>query len=71
MPRFVDLGKGPSKSEAPPHPWTTAEPGDLAELHRLCRESRIYDVERWIAAGNPLSARRRIGFEGANDLRFT
>src|SRR5947208_1999454 len=32
----------------------TTNPEDLAELHRLCREGRLYDVERWIRAGRPL-----------------
>jgi hypothetical protein len=27
---------------------------DLRPLHRLCRDGRFYDVERWIAAGKPL-----------------
>jgi hypothetical protein len=27
---------------------------DLRPLHQLCREGRIYDVERWIADGKPL-----------------
>jgi hypothetical protein len=26
----------------------------LKPLHRLCREGRLYDVERWIADGKPL-----------------
>ncbi len=32
----------------------TSEPEKLAELHRLCREGRLYDVERWIKFGRPL-----------------
>ena len=27
---------------------------DLAELHRLCREGRLYEVEAWIERGRPL-----------------
>ncbi len=27
---------------------------ELGTLHRLCREGRLYDVERWIAEGKPL-----------------
>lgn len=29
-------------------------PEDLRPLHRLCREGRLYDVERWITEGKPL-----------------
>ncbi|MFC1628855.1 type I restriction enzyme endonuclease domain-containing protein [Gemmatimonadota bacterium] len=32
----------------------TSDPASLAELHRFCGEGRLYDVDRWIAAGNPL-----------------
>jgi hypothetical protein len=27
---------------------------DLRPLHQLCREGRLYEVERWIAEGKPL-----------------
>jgi hypothetical protein len=27
---------------------------DRRPLHQLCREGRLYDVERWIAEGKPL-----------------
>ena len=33
---------------------TTNEPSALSELHCLCRDNRLYDVERWIQAGRPL-----------------
>ena len=52
--QFIDPREGPTRSTATPRPRTTTEPGSLAELYRLCRENRIYDVERWIAAGHPL-----------------
>jgi ankyrin repeat protein len=29
-------------------------PEDVRPLHQLCREGRLYDVERWIAEGKPL-----------------
>ncbi|MBY0276579.1 ankyrin repeat domain-containing protein, partial [Candidatus Binatia bacterium] len=32
----------------------TREPTSLEQLHQLCREGRLYDVERWIEAGKPL-----------------
>jgi ankyrin repeat protein len=31
---------------------------DLTELHALCRDSRLYDVERWIASNRPLQLAR-------------
>jgi len=52
--QFVDPREGPTRSKATPRARTTTEAASLAELHRLCRENRIYDVERWIAAENPL-----------------
>jgi ankyrin repeat protein len=29
-------------------------PEDVRALHQICREGRLYDVERWIAEGKPL-----------------
>src|SRR5262245_50153071 len=29
-------------------------PEDLSVLHQMCRDGRVYDVERWIAEGKPL-----------------
>ncbi len=40
----------------PPGPVATASAGDLDELCRLCREGRLYEVEAWIKAGQPLQA---------------
>jgi hypothetical protein len=45
-----DLAPGAHKPPA----RTAADPAELAELHRLCREGRLYDVERWIRAGRPV-----------------
>ena len=53
MTPFVDPRSDPDPSAPKPPPRTTDDPDDLAELHRLCREDRPYDVERWIAAGKP------------------
>lgn len=33
---------------------TSTAPEALTELHRLCREGRLYDIERWIQGGHPL-----------------
>jgi len=32
----------------------TAAVEELVELHALCRDGRLYDVERWIRCGRPL-----------------
>src|SRR3989454_8328042 len=29
-------------------------PEDVRAIHEMCREGRLYDVERWIAKGKPL-----------------
>jgi len=55
MPTFVD-----PRIEPTPHPGTppavvTDSPDELIDLHRLCREGRLYDVEAWIKAGCPQS----------------
>src|SRR2546428_5468611 len=54
MTAFIDprdaLAYGASKLPA----RTTMEPEELAELHQLCREGRLYDVERWIRVGRPV-----------------
>jgi len=41
-----------------------SDPASLAELHRFCREGRLYDVERWITAGNPLQLAEEIRPKG-------
>jgi hypothetical protein len=41
-------------------------PDELADLHRLCREGRLYDVEAWIKAGHPL----QLSGEGVYGRRF-
>ncbi len=56
MATFVDPRADPVPGAARPSARTTSDPGALAELHRLCRDGRIYDVERWIQAGQPLQA---------------
>jgi hypothetical protein len=61
---FVDPRSKPVKPAATPAARTTTDPGALAELHRLCRESRIYDVENWIRAGKPLQVASGIPQKG-------
>ena len=36
-------------------------PGDTKELVSLCRTGRLYDIERWIAAGKPLDIPAQYG----------
>ena len=36
------------------HRTLAHSPEDVRPLHQLCREGRLYDVERWIADGKPL-----------------
>lgn len=55
---FVDPRRCPVAAVTKRSPRTTSDLAALAELHRLCRDSRIYDVERWIQAGRPLQAAR-------------
>ncbi|HJW76782.1 MAG TPA: hypothetical protein VJ787_14145, partial [Thermoleophilia bacterium] len=36
------------------HRTLAHSPEDVRPLHQLCREGRLYDVERWIADDKPL-----------------
>ena len=40
-------------------------PEDVRPLHQLCREGRLYDVERWIADGKPLQQKTEALTKGA------
>lgn len=51
METFIDPRVGPSPDAKGPRRRTTASVDELAELHRLCREGRLYDVEHWIQMG--------------------
>lgn len=51
---FVDPRNDPAPVKNKPPPRTTAATEELAQLHRLCREGRLYEAERWIRAGRPL-----------------
>lgn len=51
---FVDP-RGDSDPQAPRAPARfTTNAAELEELHRLCLDGRLYDVERWIQAGGPM-----------------
>lgn len=39
------------------------------ELQRLCRDGRLYDVERWIAAGRPLQLAAGVEVSGRRRVR--
>ncbi len=54
MSTFVDPRDDPRPATSIAQARTTADPAELAELTRLCREGRLYDVERWIRSGRPL-----------------
>jgi hypothetical protein len=51
---FIDPRADPDAPVTRPIARTTNDPGALTELHRLCRDSRLYDIERRIQAGRPL-----------------
>jgi len=54
LPEFMD----PRTNPQPRHPASVSRVAEfiheLEDLHRLCREGRLYDVEGWIRAGRPL-----------------
>jgi hypothetical protein len=61
---FVDPRTHPKPSPLTPAPRTTNDPAELNELHRLCREGRLYDVERWIRSRLPLQVARGVTVKG-------
>ena len=56
MPTFVDPRLDSASSREKPAARITTRGNELTDLHVLCREGRLYDVERWIKAGRPLQA---------------
>lgn len=54
MSTFIDPRTHPTPDANTRPARTTANPNELADLHRLCREGSLYEVERWIQAGRPL-----------------
>ena len=54
MKAFIDPRDDPAADTNRPPARIAREPEDVAELHRLCRAGRLYDVERWIRDGHPL-----------------
>lgn len=58
MTSFVDPRSEPDPRDGKPSARVTANPSALKRLHQLCREARVYEVERWIAEGRPLQLAR-------------
>src|SRR4051794_31324997 len=69
MHTFIDPRVDRSPTVAKPLPRTTRQADDLTELHALCRDGRLYDVERWIASGRPLQTAQEAANGRANRLR--
>ncbi len=57
MIQFVDPRDDPRPPKEKAAARTTNDPEALSEFHRLCREGRLYDVERWIRGGRPLQVK--------------
>lgn len=53
MTTFVNPRSNPAPRPEP-RARTTTDLDSLTELHQLCREGRLYEVERWIQDGRPL-----------------
>jgi len=53
---WVDPRSHPAADRRKPSAQPTSDPDDLVDLHRFCREGRLYEVEEWIRAGRPLQA---------------
>jgi hypothetical protein len=53
-PTFIDPRTHPDPRDPRPLARFTGDADELEELHRSCREGRLYAVERWIQAGRPL-----------------
>jgi len=53
---FVDPRVNPEPPFSGTRPAPATDVGQLAELIRLCRTGRVYEVERWIRAGKPIHA---------------
>lgn len=53
MTTFIDPRTDPDPEAERRPPRLTEDRDELEELRRLCREGRLYEVERWIQAGRP------------------
>jgi hypothetical protein len=66
MPTFVDPRTDPTPRPGIPSAAVTESPDELVDLHRLCREGRLYEVEAWIRLGRPL----QLAWQGPHGRRF-
>ena len=62
---LVDSRTGPDGGVRGPHAIGAIAPGDMAELHRLCREGRLYEVQTWIKEGRPLQLAEGVSTQGS------
>jgi ankyrin repeat protein len=60
MLTFVDPRIEIGPTVAKPLPRIANHVDELAELHLVCRDGRLYDVERWIANGRPLQVAHEV-----------
>lgn len=60
MDTFVDPRVETLATIAKPLPRLALDVSELTELHALCRDGRLYDVERWIMKGHPLQAAKAV-----------
>ena len=65
-PAFVDHPADPNPHPGTPPRVMTESPEELVELHRLCREGWLYEVEAWIKAGRQL----QLAWKGPHGCRF-
>lgn len=73
MNPYVDPRASSAPNAFPSRGQPTSNPDSLADLHRLCREGRLYEVEDWVRNGNPLqaepeAARRRRNHSSALEI---
>ena len=53
---FEDPRSNTGPKHSPEGGRTTPDPDILSDLHRLCKEGRLYEVEDWIKKGKPIQA---------------
>lgn len=61
---FVDPRSQPRPCPSTRLSRTTPDPENLADLHQLCRQHRLYEVEEWIRAGRPLQLAAEVSVKG-------
>src|SRR5690349_20165992 len=61
---WVDPRSSPKPSPHRTCVRMTPNPAALSDLHRLCREGRLYGIEEWIRSGRPLQAAQGATVKG-------